>query len=103
MENLTFKHTASSRANGSRETGIVGVVTSGNLEVLLEKLIDGLGCEFHISTPLKGYGRLWGDVITAVVERSAAGGLRISVNDGGAAPDTVTLRLLQGIALMQVE
>ncbi len=33
----------------------------------------------------------------AASSRRSAGGLRISINDGGARPDTVALRLAQGV------
>jgi len=40
-------------------------------------------------------------VIEEFFERSAPGGLRFSINDGGARPDTVMLRLMQGVRLME--
>ncbi len=43
----------------------------------------------------------WKAVVAEFVERSSPGGLRISINDGGARPDTVFLRLMQGSALME--
>jgi malonate decarboxylase delta subunit len=42
-------------------------------------------------------------VVAEFVERSSPGGLRISINDGGARPDTVFLRLVQGSALMEAK
>jgi len=35
------------------------------------------------------------------VARAQPGGVRISINDGGARPDTVSLRLLQGARLLE--
>ena len=60
-------------------------------------------CEVEIATPLTGYGETWKAVVAEFVERSSPGGLRISINDGGARPDTVFLRLMQGSALMETE
>ena len=39
MEDLHFHHTARERAGGSRKMAIVGVVASGNLEVLVERVL----------------------------------------------------------------
>ena len=103
METLTFKHEAKSRLKGARAEAIIGVVASGNLEVLLERVLDGTACEVAIATAVKGYGEVWEAVVRDFVERSSPGGLRISINDGGARPDTVYLRLMQGAALMEAE
>jgi malonate decarboxylase delta subunit len=40
-------------------------------------------------------------VIKEFFERTSPGGLRFSINDGGARPDTVTLRLMQSVQLME--
>jgi hypothetical protein len=40
-------------------------------------------------------------VLRDFVARRAAGGLHISINDGGARPDTVALRLAQGVRLIE--
>ncbi len=100
MENLTFRHEAKTRLRGERAEAIIGVVASGNLEVLLERVLEGTACEVAIATTVKGYDAVWEAVVRDFVERSSPGGLRISVNDGGARPDTVFLRLTQGVALM---
>ena len=48
-----------------------------------------------------GYAAVWEAVVADFVARAQPGGLRISINDGGARPDTVSLRLLQGARLME--
>jgi malonate decarboxylase delta subunit len=101
MLTLKFRHTAKRRLAGKRVTAIIGVVASGNLEVLLERVLPGAECEVDIATPIVGYDETWKAVIDEFVERFAPGGLRISINDGGARPDTVFLRLMQGSALME--
>ncbi len=103
MENLKIKHTAKTRLAGKKSQAIIGVVASGNLEVLLERVLPDKHCEVDIATPVKGYDDTWKAVVAEFVERSSPGGLRISINDGGARPDTVYLRLMQGAALMEVE
>jgi malonate decarboxylase delta subunit len=103
MLTLRFRNTAKSRLSGKKDGAIIGVVASGNLEVLLERVLPGAACEVEIATPFRGYDATWKAVIAEFVERSSPGGLRISINDGGARPDTVFLRLMQGCALMEKE
>ena len=103
MQTLKFRHTAKRRLSGRKEKAIIGVVASGNLEVLLERVLPEAACEVDITTPLSGYDETWEAVVAEFVERSSPGGLRISINDGGARPDTVFLRLMQGSALMEGE
>ena len=103
MEKLKIKHTARSRLSGQKEQAIIGVVASGNLEVLLERVLPGEHCEVDINTTTKGYDEIWKAVVEDFVERHSPGGLRISINDGGARPDTVYLRLMQGTARMEAE
>ena len=80
---------------------IVGVVASGNLEVLVERVLAEDECLVEIKTAAVGFGDLWSAVVADFVERYAPGGLKFSVNDGGARPDTVSLRLAQAVRLMQ--
>ena len=101
METLTFRHTTEKPLPGSKPEAITGVVASGNLEVLLERVLPPDACEVTIETPIAGYGAVWEAVVADFVARAGPGGLRISINDGGARPDTVALRLLQGARLME--
>jgi len=97
MEKLSFRLTAARSAGGSRAQAIVGVVASGNLEVLLERTSPAVTCTIEIATAAHGFGAVWDAVVRDFVARRPAGGLRISINDGGARPDTVALRLAQGV------
>ena len=103
MQNLRFRHTAKRRLSGTKDKAIIGVVASGNLEVLLERVLPEAACEVEIATPFRGYDDTCKAVIAEFVERSSPGGLRISINDGGARPDTVYLRLMQGSSLMEAQ
>jgi malonate decarboxylase delta subunit len=58
-------------------------------------------CEVQIVTPIAGFDEVWAAVIADFVERYSPGGIRISINDAGARPDTVALRLAQGARLME--
>jgi malonate decarboxylase delta subunit len=103
MLTLKFRHAAKGRLPGKKDVAIIGVVASGNLEVLLERVLPGAECEVDIATPITGYDETWKAVVAEFVERFSPGGLRIAINDGGARPDTVFLRLMQGCALMEKE
>ncbi len=101
METLNYRHIAASRAKGSKAHAVVGVVASGNLEVLVERALPGTECEVAIRTPIEGFGPVWQAVVTDFVERHAPGGLRLSINDGGARPDMVALRLAQAVRAVE--
>jgi malonate decarboxylase delta subunit len=103
MEHLNYRFTARERASGATQHAVVGVVASGNLEVLVERLLADDTCEIEIHTAALGFGEIWAAVVADFVERSATGGLRVSVNDGGARPDTVSLRLAQALRAIERE
>ncbi len=103
MEEFTIKGKAQRRLGGSKQNDLVGVVASGNLEVLLERTETDADYSVEVSTASDGFREIWDAVIQEFVDRSSPGGLRISINDGGAMPDVVTLRLLQGVQIMETE
>jgi malonate decarboxylase delta subunit len=101
MEQLSYTFTVPTAVRGTRAQAIVGVVASGNLEVLVERTLPSNTCTIDIATAAHGFGTVWKAVIEDFVGRQAVGGLRISVNDGGARPDTVSLRLAQSMRLIE--
>ncbi len=101
MENLKFSHKTEKPLGGKRADGIVGVVASGNCEVLIERVLDADKVEIDVATSAEGFGDVWKLVVASFVDRASPGGARFSINDGGATPDVVTLRLLQGVALLE--
>jgi len=100
MERLSYTLSAPIPAGGTKPRAIVGVVASGNLEVLLERALAPDLCTVEIATAAHGFAEIWAAVVADFVARRAAGGLRIAINDGGARPDTVALRLAQGARLI---
>ncbi len=74
---------------------VVGVVASGNLEVLVERAGAPDRCRFEVSTSANGFGQVWRAVLGDFAARRAVGGLAFSVNDAGATPAVVVLRLEQ--------
>jgi malonate decarboxylase delta subunit len=101
MERLSFVLDAPNAAGGSKSQALTGVVASGNLEVLLERSLPAQSCRIDIATAAHGFGAVWEAVLRDFVARRRAGGLHISINDGGARPDTVALRLAQGVSLIE--
>jgi malonate decarboxylase delta subunit len=101
MEDFSFQHRARQRAGGTRQTAIIGVVASGNLEVLVERVLPDVECQLEIKTAAVGFGEVWNAVTADFVARYSPGGLKFSINDGGARPDTVSLRLAQAVRLIE--
>jgi len=97
MEKLSFDLAAPNAPTGTRPMALVGVVASGNLEILLERGGAPGRCTIEVNTAAHGFRPLWEAVTADFVARRAAGGLCIAINDGGARPDTVSLRLAQGV------
>ncbi len=95
MEHLEFELKGGSGVRVSRESAIVGVVASGNLEVLVEKQDFSGACKFVINTSAKGFGAVWKAVLEDFLEKSPAQDLLFSINDNAATPAVVSIRLLQ--------
>ena len=88
------------RPAGAFAPVLVGVVGSGNLEVLLEPA-PGSGCAVHIETSARGFGPIWEAVVRDFHQRHPLAGLHVSINDMGATPAVVSLRLDQAIEEFQ--
>lgn len=100
MEQLSFTFASPRATRGSRASAIVGVVASGNLEVLAERRGPGESCTVEVATAAHGFKPVWEAVISDFVARGA-GGLTLSINDGGARPDMVALRLAQALRIIE--
>jgi malonate decarboxylase delta subunit len=96
MERLEFRFDGGRRVAVS-DACIVGVVASGNLEVLIEPAPQSDACAIEISTAANGFSDVWQAVMADFFERHRVGGIRISINDAGATPAIVSLRLDQAI------
>ncbi|MDB6000995.1 MAG: Malonate decarboxylase acyl carrier protein, partial [Rhizobacter sp.] len=79
---------------------LVGVVASGNLEVLVEPA-SGADCRVDIDTSARGFGGIWEAVLRDFHERHALGGIAISIHDMGATPAVVSLRLDQAALALE--
>jgi malonate decarboxylase delta subunit len=97
MEHLVFDLEAAAGTAPRRAPVVVGVVASGNLEVLVEPGSDPGRCHAEVHTSARGFGTIWEAVLTDFAARRPLAGLRLSVNDGGATPAVVALRLAQAV------
>ena len=73
----------------------VGVVGSGDLEVLIEPCTDRVA-HVTVTTSVDGYGLVWKSVIERFMSRHQAAA-SIEINDAGATPGVVMLRLEQAL------
>ena len=96
LETLTFEF-AGAKPAGDFATVLVGVVGSGNLEVMLEPTTDPV-CRFTVQTSARGFGSIWEAVFRDFHERHPMAGVAVSIHDMGATPAVVSLRLAQAAA-----
>ena len=97
MEQLHYRFTGGHPVSKGRAR-LVGVVGSGNLEVLIEPSpLDG-ACIVDVSTAAKGFGAIWQAVMSDFFARHPLADVRISIHDNGATPAIVVLRLDQAVA-----
>ena len=102
METLNYRFEQGTRKLAA-EPKIVGVVSSGNLEVLIESAALNGGCEIAIQTAAVGFGPIWQAVMQDFQQRWQLADTRISINDMGATPAVVSLRLDQAVEAMVEE
>lgn len=89
MQTLTYEFDA---ANPPQRRVHVGVVASGDLEILLEP--GGTSASVRVRTSVNGFDAVWHDVLQRFFARTALAG-RWELNDFGATPGVVALRLRQ--------
>ena len=90
MEQLTFTYPASAPIVARIH---VGVVASGDLEVLLEPS-HRQQSQVIVTTSVDGFGAVWKNVLDRFFSRFD-GAVAIEINDFGATPGLVMLRLEQ--------
>jgi malonate decarboxylase delta subunit len=92
METLNFDYQASQPAPGRAHVGVVG---SGDLEVLLEPSPDERA-HVTVRTSADGFGEVWEAVLDRFFARNDLAAA-VEINDSGATPGTVALRLAQAV------
>ena len=99
MERLQFTFRGGRRVRTFAPV-LVGVVGSGNLEVLVEPG-ETASCTVDIETSARGFGQIWEAVLRDFHERHPLAGVRLSINDMGATPAVVGLRLDQAVSSLE--
>ena len=59
MEQFQVRGTAKSRAGGHRHQAITGVNASGNLEILVERVLPERECLVDVATAVTGFRAIW--------------------------------------------
>lgn len=96
MEQLEFMYKAH---RPIVRTAHVGVVSSGDLEVLMEPSESG-AAEVCIRTHTEGFGEVWRVVLDRFFETHDLA-VKIQMNDFGATPGVVLLRLYQAVEVLE--
>jgi len=96
METLVYRFEQGQRKLKSAGQ-MVGVVSSGNLEVLVQAIDLQSACEIEISTAAIGFGAIWQAVMNDFNQRWQLADCRIAINDMGATPAVVSLRMDQAV------
>ncbi len=99
METLTFEFQAGTPLRASVRTG---VVASGDLEILLSPASSTL-TRVTITTAVNGKKALWTAVLGRFFDTSPRPAAHIEINDNGATPGVVRLRLEQAFELADLK
>jgi malonate decarboxylase delta subunit len=91
MEKIEFDYPAAKRRITKKAH--IGVVGSGDMEVLIEPAQSG-GAHVSITTSVDGFRDSWKAVFDRFFSKFD-GAVRIEINDAGATPGSVMLRLEQ--------
>jgi malonate decarboxylase delta subunit len=91
MEQLQYEFAAGLPAAGR---ALTGVVSSGDLEVLLE---PGAGSRTTVlvQTSVNGFGAVWESLLNRVFGSAVLPAARIEIHDSGATPGVVRMRIEQ--------
>ena len=92
MEQIELNYPAKRRVSRRAHAGVVG---SGDLEVLLEPA-DGETAHVLIRTSVDGFRDTWKAVLDRFFTKYD-GAVRLQINDAGATPGNVMLRLEQAV------
>jgi malonate decarboxylase delta subunit len=90
METLNFEYEAKELLTRCAHVGVVG---SGDLEVLIEPSSQST-LHVRVRTSVDGYAQIWKAVLDRFFSRFEQAA-QVEINDFGATPGTVTLRLEQ--------
>jgi len=81
-----------------KEWAHIGVVGSGDLEVLMERKDLNGAVQVKVVTPVTGFDFIWNRVLESFITENQLGDLLIEINDNNATPIVVSIRLAQALA-----
>ena len=96
METMNFEYEAKEPLTRRAHVGVVG---SGDLEVLIEPS-NKPATRVRVRTSVNGYAEVWKGVLDRFFSRFDRAA-KVEINDFGATPGTVTLRLEQAAEAMR--
>jgi malonate decarboxylase delta subunit len=101
MEHLSFDFGPYPPRATPLPTVIVGVVGSGNMEALCEPVPLQGRMRIEVHSSIRGFDETWEAVLSDFAARVKIADLRVTINDAGATPAVVGLRLSQAAAELE--
>ncbi len=98
MEHLYFEFGPFPARPRVVDTVIAGVVGSGNMEALCEARPLGGRMRIEVNTSAQGFAKTWEAVLGDFARRVQIPDVLVTINDAGATPAVVGLRLAQAAA-----
>ena len=99
MQTLAFTFPAAAPAHGR---ALAGVVASGDLEVLQEPAADR-HISIEVTTSVEGMERTWAALFARLFAEPTRPAVRLRINDSGATPGVVSLRIAQAFDALAQE
>ena len=103
MENLSFEFGPFPPRARPLPTVLVGVVGSGNMEALCEPAALGGRMRIEVHSSIRGFAATWEAVLGDFARRVQIPDVRVTINDAGATPAVVGLRLSQAAAELEAQ
>lgn len=98
LTEINYEYKVENPVSIKKEWSHLGVVGSGDLEVLMErKDLDG-ATKVKIVTPVVGFDKVWYMVLEKFINQNSLGNLSIEINDNNATPIVASIRLRQALA-----
>ncbi len=98
LKELNFEFKAATPKTIKKEWAHLGVVGSGDMEVLLEKRRLNGAVKVKVVTPVTGFEKVWELVLAKVVKDNNLGDVYMEINDNNATPIVASMRLRQALA-----
>jgi len=98
LHEMNFELTSENPVSIKKEWAHIGVVGSGDLEVLMEKKDYKGAVKAKVVTPVVGFDFIWKKMLENFITKNKLGDVLIEINDNNATPIVVSLRLAQALA-----